>query len=443
MSDFIKSLRPASFRGVPFGVKVAEGRFGRRLAPHEYPKRDLPFIEDMGRKMRAISFVGFLVSNSRIYGGGDVIAQREKLIEAAEAKGPGLLVHPTLGDLTVSLEDIVVTERWDEGGCFEVAFRFIEDGKRVFPKPEPETAKKVEAKGLEAKLQAAEAWAKKATAALAKGSIAVQKALSTARQWTDRIATLGQDATGMFRLTGALSGSFGRYFLGRLQGGFTAITGFRQPLTSITDLIGEGAARRALLALRGDDVLEALGRLGQGGTMADVAAAVAGQVEALAAGALDPADRVRLLLDLAGFRIGQDLQAAPIGAALADLYRRSAVVALAAAGAAYQPASYDDAVDTLARIVEALDAEIVVAGDAGEDGVFLALRAQRAAVVEDLRARGANLAPIATFVSPEPLPALAHAQRIYRDAARADELIIQADPVHPLFMPVSFQALAR
>jgi prophage DNA circulation protein len=443
VADWIKQLKPASFRGVPFGVKVGESRFGRRLAVHEYPKRDKPFIEDMGRKTRPMSIVGFLVTDSRVYGGGPVIGQRERFIAAAETNGAAKLVHPTYGELTVRLEEFACTERWDEGHYFEIGLKVIEDGGRVFPRPEPETEKAVAAKGVEAKLQAAEAWAAKATAALTRGSIAVQKALATARQWTDRITGLGRDATGMFRLTGALAGSFGRYFRGALQGGFKAITGFRQPLTSAADLIAAGAARRALLALRGDAVLAALGQLGQGGSLQDVADAVAAQVETLADGALDPADRVRLLLDLAGFAPSQDLVISPMGSALADLYRRAAVVALSAAGAAYQPASFDDAARLLDQIVAVLDAEILLAGDAGEDGVYAALRAQRAAVVEDLRSRGADLAPIVTVATPEPMPALALAQSLYRDAGRGDELITQADPVHPLFMPVSFQALAR
>jgi prophage DNA circulation protein len=443
MSDFVKSLRQASFRGVPFAVLTSEGQYGRRLAIHEYPFRDKPWLEDLGRKTRPITFTAFLVSDSLVYGGGDVQAQREKLVAACEAPGSGKLVHPTLGDLTVAADGVVITERWNEHRYFEVAFRFIEDGGRIYPATTAATGPKVAAKGLEGMLEAAEAWSAKATAALAKGSIAVQKALATARGWTDRITGLGQDAAGMFRLTGALSGSFGRYFLGRLRGGFTAVTAFRQPLTSVTDLIVDSAAGRALLALRGDAVLAALGALGQGGSLEDVAAAVAAQVEALADSLAGPADRVRLLIDLTAYAPSLDLLSSAVGGALGDLYRRAAVIALANAATTYQPASFDDASEVLARVLTVLDAEILIAGDAGEDGVFSALRALRAAVVEDLRARGANLAPIADFATPEPMPSLTLAQRLYRDPSRAAELEIQADPIHPLFMPTAFRALAR
>ena len=45
-------LNQASFRGVPFAVYGGDARFGRRLALHEYPGRDKPYIEDMGRSTR-------------------------------------------------------------------------------------------------------------------------------------------------------------------------------------------------------------------------------------------------------------------------------------------------------------------------------------------------------------------------------------------------------
>lgn len=442
-SEWISALRKASFRGVPFGVLTSEGRFGRRLAVHEYPGRDTAWAEDMGQSTRRIGIVGFLVTDSRVYGGGDVIAQRERLIAAVETKGPGKLVHPTLGDLNVSVDSLVVAERWDTGRYFEVSFAFVEAGERVFPRQEPEPAKKVAAKGLAGKLEAVEAYVKKATDALRRGSIEVQKALATARQWTARITSLGQDATGLFRLTGAMVGSFGRYFLGALKGGFSAFTGFKLPDGGLAGLAAADAGRRAALGLAGDDVLSALEALGVGGTLDDVAGAVFAQIESLTAGIANPADAVRLLLDLTRFSPTPDLSQTAMGAALCDLYRRAAVVSLAGAATAYQPASYDDAADLLDRVVSALDAEILLAGDAGEDGAFAALRDLRGAVVEDLRARGADLAPIVTFTTLVPMPAPALAQRFYRDPDRADELVIQADPVHPMFMPVSFQALAR
>lgn len=127
-------LQQASWRGVPFGVIVAAGRFGRRQAVHTYPFRDTVWVEDLGRAGRRIGLVGFLIENSLVYGGGDVLQQQERMIAAAEAAGPGTLVHPTLGALTVSLaEPLEITAHRDDGLMFELRFSFIEAGQRVFP----------------------------------------------------------------------------------------------------------------------------------------------------------------------------------------------------------------------------------------------------------------------------------------------------------------------
>ena len=89
-----------------------------------------------------------------------------------------------------------------------------------------------------------------------------------------------------------------------------------------------------------------------------------------------------------------------------------------------------------------IDAEITVAGDAGDDDSFTALRGLRVAVVQDLTARGANLAPMTQVTTAEPTPSLVLAQRLYRDPTRAGELERESGCRHPLFLPQSFAALA-
>ena len=163
----------------------------------------------------------------------------------------------------------------------------------------------------------------------------------------------------------------------------------------------------------------------------------------------DPADALRLAVDLAQPTQEDGGLAAPSGSnmarmrgAVADGCRRSAVIALARAAARYQPASHDDALQVRALVCSVLDAEITAAGDQGEDATFNALRKLRASVITDLTQRGADLAPIATFVSADTLPSLVLAQRHYGDAGRETEMVTQVNPRHPLFMPVQFKALA-
>lgn len=166
----------------------------------------------------------------------------------------------------------------------------------------------------------------------------------------------------------------------------------------------------------------------------DFAASIRALASALRAAATDPADGLRLLDRLA---------AVPGEGPTATLARRAAVIELCRASAAYRPRSYEGAAKLRARLCELLDAEIVAAGDAGQDEAFAALRRLRAAVVRDLTARGASLARLTTVRRRRSLPALVLAHQLYSDAARQGELVRRTDPPHPLFMPPEFVALDR
>ena len=125
-----------------------------------------------------------------------------------------------------------------------------------------------------------------------------------------------------------------------------------------------------------------------------------------------------------------------------DFLRRSALVELARQSALYTPTSHDDAAACMAQVAGALDAEILVAADAGEDAVVGALTTLRAAVITDLTARGASLTPLRTFQVGVPLPADVLAQRFYRDPSRATEFLAETAATHPPFLPTTIRGLA-
>lgn len=182
----------------------------------------------------------------------------------------------------------------------------------------------------------------------------------------------------------------------------------------------------------------------------DLSAAVQSLAASLLAAVADPADAISVLSQLAAFTSTMPTPPSQVGTAMADMQsamsdmiRRTAVIALARASSVYQPASSDDAINVMSIVTALLDREIQVAGDQHEDATFNALRALRLAVVEDLTDRGARLPSVATFTTPAPQPAATLANRIYRDASRADDLVYQVDPIHPLFMPTTFKALSE
>jgi prophage DNA circulation protein len=444
-SDFIASLSPASFRGVPFGVTESKKTFGRRTAPHEYPFRDTQWDEDLGRRPRLIQIQGFLVSNSLIYGGGDVLGQEQKLIAAAETAGPGKLVHPTLGELNVTCHACVTGDSLT-AGVITVDFDFYEAGEKIFPSIAAASGAAVASAAGGADAAASGDLSMTMAGLLSVGPSALAASIAAIASWTAPFTRLALDATSLFNLASQLPGAFGRFFNGRNLGGLVAgVTTVFAPDTTLDQLIATAAGVRSAVGAAIGVAVSVGDNLGLGdsnNSPADLAAAAQALCASLLASTTDPADGIRLLAEVAGFTPPSMVSMTPAGAAIGDLFRRAAVVAIARASATYQPWSYDDAVSLRTAVAGYIDAEIQVAGDEGDDASFTALSALRVAVVQDLTTRGATLARMTAVTSPEPEPALALAQRLYRDPSRADQLVTEAQPVHPLFMPTSFQALA-
>lgn len=428
--SWIDQLQPASFRGVPFGVLGSESRFGRRLAVHEYPYRDNPWAEDIGRSTRKINMTGFLVTDSLVYGGGNVFAQRDAMVAACEKAGSGLLVHPTLGQLTVSIPDggLSVVEKWDQGRYFEIGFSFIESGKRVFPSLSTSTQDAVSSAAGNVDSAAAFDFSADIATPLQTGSLSLGQIIGTANAWGRQAISLVRDATSLVHLVTTLPGNFGR---------LVGVAAALDPTGTVASLIATGAEARALVnstanllntAAAGLDIATA-------GTVATSAQAL---TASMLAATTNPADAVRLLSNLAG-----DTNHAPTQNPVGDLFRRAAVVSLARASSTYQPASSDDAVAIRATVTGLLDNEITIAGDQGDDATYSALRTLRLAVAQDLTTRSVGLPAVETFAFNASLPSLVLAQRLYQDPSRADELVQEAAPVHPAFMPTRFKALSN
>lgn len=120
------SYRTASFRGVEFKVAGHDADFGRRQVTHEYPQRDEPYTEDLGRKARTFSVDGYLV-------GADYHLDRDKLVKACEVAGVGELVHPYLGSMDVVCTGLKLRETSAEGRMCQVTLTFTEAGKAQYP----------------------------------------------------------------------------------------------------------------------------------------------------------------------------------------------------------------------------------------------------------------------------------------------------------------------
>lgn len=121
-------LRPASFRGVPFKVETSQLTTGRRVSVHEYPNRDIPYPEDLGKIGEGYPVTGYLI-------GADYIAQKKALKAAVDTQGPGELIHPYWGTLQVQCGPVSFDENKNDGGMVTVTFQFYEAGNNKFPDP--------------------------------------------------------------------------------------------------------------------------------------------------------------------------------------------------------------------------------------------------------------------------------------------------------------------
>ncbi len=131
---WLDELFDASFRGAPFLVRTARTRGGQRLANHQYPLRDRPYSEDLGRRQRSYTVEAFTL-------GDTAFLDRDALVAALESGGAGTLIHPTFGVLSVTVDDWTVAEDLTgEMGICRFTIQFMESGDIAVPTVSADTS---------------------------------------------------------------------------------------------------------------------------------------------------------------------------------------------------------------------------------------------------------------------------------------------------------------
>jgi prophage DNA circulation protein len=121
------SLVIASFRGAQFHTETSGRRSGRRVVVHQYPKRNIPYSEDLGREAIKWSFTGYLIQGDRGLP-GNVMSQLDDLISALESDDAGFLIHPLIGAMLVLCDNYSYADKRTAGGYFEFDMQFVEAG---------------------------------------------------------------------------------------------------------------------------------------------------------------------------------------------------------------------------------------------------------------------------------------------------------------------------
>ncbi|MBO4221948.1 DNA circularization N-terminal domain-containing protein [Bradyrhizobium neotropicale] len=125
-------LMPASYNDARFHCEVNSRESGRRIVQHEFPKKDLPYAEDMGRSAREFTVRGYCIvypyDSEILLFRRDYRQARNLLIDALEAEGPGVLQLPTQPPQLVVCARYRITEEERFGGYCVFDMTFLEYG---------------------------------------------------------------------------------------------------------------------------------------------------------------------------------------------------------------------------------------------------------------------------------------------------------------------------
>jgi prophage DNA circulation protein len=394
-------MQPASFRGAGFFIEATDGDVGRRLAIHEYPLQDLPYGEDLGRKARVFKLTGQVI-------GPDYMAKRDALLAACEQRGPGTLVHPYHGSMQVLCQVCTYREEFTKGGRATFSFTFMEAGQRNYPAAEIDYA-----------AQASQAADNVAAVA---GDVFAQVYEISGPAWL-AAASAGDFVTAL-QLVQAVASTLPSILDGSAVNAF--LSDLRATAANVTALVAGGAAA-VVGAVAG--TVAGLANLG-------VAAAVDGLLDLAAFGAPNASGIYAYsLATVTATTVHRAVQAANQSAFTA-LVRRLAISSgvQAALGASYL--SWNAATLRRGQLLDSLDAQIMEAGDNGDDASYQALRelyVNTNLAFNDLATALPRQASLE--LPPATRPALVLAYDLYGDLDRADQITSLNNLSHPGLPP--------
>lgn len=379
------TYRPAAFRGVTFHVESSETSHGRRQAVHEHAQRDVPYTEDLGRKAREFSVEGYLL-------GADYHLARNALIEACEQAGPGLLVHPYRGELTVVCRGLSVGETSQDGGLCRISLTFLEAGEASMP-----------------------------------------------RAVVNSVNAIGKAGNGV--IDGAKSGFLSEFLTDGLPGFVVDAASAR--LTQVTDFLaspgfnlsGEFAAAAEYAYQVRELAADAMDLVLQPTQLVDRLTGVLGLMRGAfggnSFGALSGLFQAFTTNYGGKTNTPSRQQQAKNHNAMGELVRQVAVAEAAKSAVVTEYPSFPEAVAARETLLVSVDEE---SERTANDDAYVALSALRTEIVRGIPRQGARLPQLLEYKPAVTLPALLVAYQLYGDAGRADEIAQRNAPVHPGFL---------
>ena len=390
--------RPGSFRGVPFNLKRSTRNGGRRTVLDEFPLRDEPVTQDLGRAARQFALEMVLI-------GPDYMSARDRLLSALESHGPGTLIHPFYGEVSVSvLGTYSCEESTEQGGRASISQTFVETSEK--PRPDDKAVPGV------AVNEAADTVQADAVAEFEDKFNVTDYAGFVAEGAID---TLSNATNAIYSAGGLLSGSnqFSALF-SRLTSNFQGLV--LAPGNLAASLLGVvrgfSSTSNPFSALRAQLMLFDLGSSSKSVRGSGYVTPSRSQ-QAVNQNAIYTLIERAAVTEAARIATGRPLDSngQPVG------------------GVTYE--SRDQAATVRDQVLAEIDRQQLAA----DRGSYRALAKLGSELVRDMNSRSTSLAPLSTFHTLTTQPALLIAHRLYGDGRRADEIVSRNRIKHPGFVP--------
>lgn len=387
------NLRAGSYKGVAFFVESHEASYDRRTVVNEYPFRATPYTEDMGRSAKKWDVAAYVL-------GADYMTQRDALLNAVEAGGAGILIHPYLGTLNVVCSGCRFRESQSEGGIVSFQLSFVEAGESLYPS------------GLE---------------------IPSALALSDA---SALISTIQTDFINTIQVEGVAEWVRESY-----SDGLAQFAGVLNDIKAVGGINGQGTT--ALINQAAEwvaDVTELVDpALSLIADVTDTAGKIISTFEGLIDLAPSSAESANNLESFADFsaavspsNTAQAAIANNNAASLEGFIRILAVANESKAAVAVEYDSYEAAISARADILARIDAQANVTGN---DDVYEGLRALRASVAQAIPDEENSLPRISALKLKQSAPSLVVSYDLYGTVDNETDILNRNSVRHPGFMP--------
>lgn len=366
------------FRDAEFLITSEDLTLGRRNQVHEYPLRDDPYVEDIGKKAREFSIQVTVI-------GSNYEAARDKLIAAIEQPGPGTLVHPYYGTMKASVVSARKSESISKKGKATFTLTFVPgEGTPRYPTTATDTAKLVDA--------------------AASKSIA-----DSISDFADTFSVVGLVDDYVTELT----------------------TDLDEILDSVENVVGSVTDPIASLIRAPAEMAAAIA-----GSINNLRNLVSEPLRALAIYDALSSAGVNSSSTASSNTPGRQQQATSRDVLVA-LVQRVAVIEGVRSTSQIDYESSDAAEQVSQQRQALIDQQQINNGthSAINDDLYQSFRALRTAMVTDLRLRGAQLPKITTIQLDAPQPAIVLAHQLYENIGRENEIVTHNNVRHPGFVP--------